>query len=99
MAKVGSLDLRKPENGEWRVLGQAVERARNLLGLTLQEFAAQIRRDERQVARWIDGSERPQVDAIFAVKTFRQPLIVALAELADDVIVETVVRIRNRRVA
>jgi DNA-binding transcriptional regulator YiaG len=88
-------DLRKPEI--WRIVGGAVERTRVLSGLSLKEFAARFGRDERQVARWISGEERPQVDAVFACEALRSWLVIALAELAGPAVeVETVIRARRR---
>lgn len=92
-------DLRKPELSDWRVdVGHAIERMRLLAGLSLKELAAAIARDERQVARWIAGAERPQFDAIFAVAALRQPLVVALAELAqaDGIDIVTSITVRRR---
>jgi transcriptional regulator with XRE-family HTH domain len=92
-------DLRKAEidDSAWKVaVGRVIERAKELSGLSLKEFADVVRRDERQIARWFNASERPQFDAIFAVEALRQPLIQALAELAGNVVVETVVRMRRR---
>jgi hypothetical protein len=90
-------DVRKADDEAWKVaVGRVIERAKELSGMNLQQFAAAIHRDERQVARWFTAAERPQFDAIFAVETLRQPLIQALAELAGNVIVETVVRMRRR---
>lgn len=79
-------DLRKADqSGEpegWReAIGRAIERAMFLQGWSLKEFAAAVDRDERQVARWITGSERAQFDTLFAVEALRQPLIQALSEL------------------
>jgi hypothetical protein len=94
-------DLRKAETDGWRQhVGAAIQRAVSLRGWTLKEFAAAVGRDERQCARWITGDERPQLDTLFAVDSFRQPLIVALAEAAGEgVEIETTVRITHRRVA
>lgn len=92
-------DLRKAEvdDAVWRAaVGRVIERAKELSGLTLKQFADAVQRDERQVARWFAASERPQFDAIFAVEALRQPLIQALAELAGNVVVETVIRMRRR---
>lgn len=89
-------DLRKPEIGDFREqIGRGIERARLLSGLSLKEFADQIGRDERQIARWITGAERPQFDAIFAVKALRGPMVVALAELSETVDVQTTIVIRR----
>ena len=90
-------DLRKSEIALWREqLGKAIERAKALSGLNLNQFADEIGRNERQVARWITGDERPQFDAIFASDKLRQPIVIALAEMAGDgVCVETIVRVRR----
>jgi transcriptional regulator with XRE-family HTH domain len=90
-------DLRKAEMDDWRLhVGGAIERMRMLSGLSLKEFAAVLGRDERQIARWITGAERPQLDVLFAADDLRQSLVIALAELAGAGIeVETTVRIRR----
>jgi hypothetical protein len=90
-------DLRKAESdAAWLAIGQAMDRARQACQLTVKEFAGLVDRDPRQVARWFDGTERPQVDAVFAVTMLRQALLVALAAAAGPgVEIETVVRIRT----
>lgn len=92
-------NLRKPEASvdDWRAeVGHAIERVKNMTGLSLKEFADAVGREDRQVARWIAGTERPQIDAIFAVASLRQPLIVALSELAGvGVEIETVIRVKR----
>lgn len=94
--RMAKANLRKTDVADWRVqIGGAVERTRTLSQLSLKEFADAIGRDERQVARWIAGTERPQFDAIFGVEILRGSLVQALAELADGVVVETVVTIRR----
>lgn len=92
--------LRKADVDNWRAdVGQVIERMRLLAGLSLKELAAAIVRDERQVARWIVGTERPQFDALFAVAVLRQPLVVALAELAQADGIDIVTQITVRRIA
>lgn len=91
-------DLRKAESHERRLIGKAIDRARQLRGWNLDEFAQAVKRDPRQCARWFDGSERAQMDALFAVESLRQPLIVAFAEVAGAG-VEVVTEIRVRRTA
>jgi len=94
MAKASLPDIRKTDQGDWREqIGRAIRRVRG--ELTLKEFAAAIARDERTVSRWEDGKERPQLDAIFSVKALRGPLVVAFAEMADDVEVITEIRVRR----
>jgi DNA-binding transcriptional regulator YiaG len=94
MAKASLPEIRKTDQDEWREqIGRAIRTVRG--EQSLKEFAAAIDRDERTVARWEDGKERPQLDAIFAVRAFRNPLIEAIARLSDDIEVETVIRIRR----
>lgn len=93
-------DSARPESGsdDWRLrIGRALERVKG--SKSLKEFADLIQRDERQVKRWIDGAERPHLDAIFAVESLRGALVIALAELAKDIEVITEIRVRTRRVA
>lgn len=71
-------DLRKAENPT----GQAITQARNSLGWSLKEFSGHARRGERQLARWEEGTEHPQLDTLFAIVVFREPLIIALAKHA-----------------
>lgn len=81
----------------WRArVGGAVERCFSLAGLTLKEAADLIGRDRAQVGKWIAGTERPQIDAIFAVESLRCPLVIALSELAGaGVEVETTIRVKK----
>lgn len=88
MAKAG---LRKAQNDVWaKAVGQAVQRAVSICGWSLKEFAAHVGRGERQCAAWIDGRERAQLDTMFAVEALRQPLVQALAELAEAEVIVTV---------
>jgi ribosome-binding protein aMBF1 (putative translation factor) len=94
--RMAKADLRKAEVADLREqIGRGIERARLLSGMSLKEFADAIGRDERQIARWITGAERPQFDAIFAVKELRGPLVIALAELSGTVDVQTTLVIRR----
>lgn len=95
-AVMAKANLKKVEIGEAKEdIGRVVGRMCALANCSRKEVAALVGRDEAQLARWIAGQERPQFDAIFAVKELQKPLIQALAELAGDVIVETVVRMRS----
>jgi DNA-binding transcriptional regulator YiaG len=79
---------------DWRVeIGRAIRKVRG--DRSLKEFAVLIDRDDRTIARWEEGKERPQLDAIFAVKDLRGPLVLALAELSETVEIETTLRIRR----
>lgn len=101
--------LRKPESREVAIpdaamarVGATVERARNLRGWSLQELAREAgNRNERQIARWIKGLERTQFDVLFAIKDARwcNALVVAIAELACGVEIDTVIRLRMKESA
>lgn len=83
-----------------QVIGEALARAISLVGWTLKEAGAALDKDPRQVARWLNGQERAQFDAIFAVEELRQPMLIALSEIAGaGVERETVIRIQHRRSA
>jgi hypothetical protein len=87
------------ENRDFRSeIGRALARAFALAGwTTVKEAAAQINRERAQVSRWIAGTERPQFDALFNVPALREPLCVALAELADADVRTTIEFRRSRR--
>lgn len=91
--RMAKADVRKPEIWRHRV-ANAIERTKALSGMNLDQFAEACGRDERQVSRWMDGKERPQLDAIFAAEALRQPLTQALAEMAGAE-VEITVRLRK----
>ena len=99
--RMAKADLRKADGAFWRVrIGRVIERTRMLAGLSLKEFAAAIKRDERQIARWITGVERMQLDAVLAVDGVRGHFIEALAEAAhDEVDVVTVIQVRRKAVS
>lgn len=93
--RMAKADVRKAEVDFRAQVGRAIQRAASLRGWTLKELAAAVNHDARQVARWINGQERPHFDALFAVEELRQPLVVAIAELAGEgVEIDTVIRVR-----
>jgi hypothetical protein len=88
-------DLRKADVEDWKPrIGLAIQRAISLCGWSLKEFAGAVGRDPRQCSRWLDGSERVQLDLVFAVEALRQPLAQAFGELAGAE-VSTVITIRR----
>lgn len=88
--------LRKPEmEGFYAQLGGCIEDVRRTFGMTLQEFAAALGKDERQVKRQIEGKERPQLEVVFAIERFQGPLVIALARLASGVEIDTVIHVRR----
>jgi ribosome-binding protein aMBF1 (putative translation factor) len=94
--------LRKAEKRDWpSEVGSALRRARLFLGWSLKEFACELeratekKRDERQLARWEDGKETPQMAALFAIDKLRGPLVIQLANLAHEIEVVTEIRVRG----
>ncbi len=98
LQRLESLSL-KPAKASLNSLevGQIVARTFQLAGLSQKEAAAQIGRDQAQIARWISGAERVQLDALLAVESLRTPFIVALAEAVSGsgVAVETSITVRR----
>lgn len=78
--KMLKADLRKAENGELKALGACLFRARSWLGWTLEQLAAELKRDARQVARWERGEERTQVDVVMGVPDLQQPFAAQLSK-------------------
>ncbi len=84
MAKVS---LKKVEDRDFRAeIGRAIARAFSLANLSAKEAAGLMNRDAAQVSRWIAGTERPQLDALFAVEELREPLVVALSQMAGAIV-------------
>ena len=95
-ARMAKADIRKSDTEMYyAALGGCIEEVRRVSGLTLKEFSAVVGKDERQVKRQIDGADRPQLEAVFAIERFRGPLVIALAKLAADVDVVTEIRVRR----
>lgn len=71
-------------------------------GWSLKEFAARLEKatgrewDERQLARWRNGQERPQFDALLAIDELRTPIALAFAVMAG---LEITTHITVRRVS
>jgi hypothetical protein len=82
-------DLKRP-------IGLAIDRAIVLAGLTKQDVAFRMGyADQSALARWIAGVETPQFAKLFIVVELRAPLVIALAELSDDVQIVTTISIRR----
>lgn len=97
-SRMAKADLHKNEMPWNEQIGRAIVRCFSLAGVTQKEAAALLDRDPAQVGRWTNGKERPQLDALFAVPLLRQPLVIALAELAGQG-VKVVTEIRLERIA
>jgi hypothetical protein len=94
-AKTAKAALRKPENVH-ADMASVVALARKLSHLNLDEFAHHCGKDPRQIARWESGTERPQIEAVWAVAELRPFVLEAMAALAScRVETETVIRIKR----
>lgn len=95
--RTAKADLSKPENREqlYIDIGVCLDVVRRDAGLNLDEFACALGKNSRQVARWMLGTERPQIEAVFAVARFRSSLVIALARLAGDIDVTTTITVRR----
>lgn len=76
-------------------LGGCLDEVRRVAGLSLEEFAFALGKDSRQVARQIQGIDRPQLETVWAVVRFQAPLVIALARLVAEVEMFTEMRIRR----
>lgn len=95
-AKASLPDVRKAEIERlWVKWGGCVAEVQHAFRLTLKEFADALEKDERQVARWIAGQERPQIEAVLAVPKFAGPMLIALARVEQGVEVDTVIHVRR----
>jgi hypothetical protein len=94
--RTAKASIRKTDTeGYYAALGGCIEEVRRVSGLTLKEFAAVVGKDERQIARQVEGKDRPQLEAVFAVERFRGPLVIALARLAAGCEIDTVIHVRR----
>lgn len=76
-------DLRKADDVDFRgEIGACLQRAASLLGWSLKELSGKVKRDERQIARWLNGQERVQVDVVFECEELRQPFALQLSKLS-----------------
>jgi ribosome-binding protein aMBF1 (putative translation factor) len=81
--EMAKAEFKKVENVDFRAqIGRVVGRALAMAGLSQKEAAGEIGCDVAQMARWVAGTERPQFDRLFAVEALREPLCVALAQMA-----------------
>lgn len=95
-AKVAPADVRKTEKDAlWAELGKCLVFVCYDAGLSLKEFATRLGKDERQVHRQMEGHERPQIEAVFAVPEYRAPLVIALSRLTNEIEVFTEIKIRR----
>jgi hypothetical protein len=76
----------------WAELGQCLVFVCWDARLSLKEFAGKLGKDAAQIHRQMEGKERPQIEAVFAVPEFRAPLVQAMARITPGMTTETVMR-------
>ena len=96
-AQMAKTPLRSAENPQHIKLGACMAQVMRFLGLSLEEFAFALGKDERQLARQMQGKERPQIEAVLAVDRFQGVMLIALANAHESagVSVDTVIHIRR----
>lgn len=79
-------------------LGPVIERAIALSGMTKDQAADALGyADQSVLAKWIAGTENPQINRIWAAPALRPWFLLALAESAkEEIEVETTFRLRRR---
>ena len=97
-AKADLKSLRKTQKRtQWQKDGAAIDEVRHVFRLSIKEFAGALERSEAQVRAWIEGRERPQVEAVREVQRFEPAMIVALARMTNGIDVDTVLHIRSEK--
>lgn len=98
-AKTAKAGLRSAEKSEidphYVKLGGCMADVMRFSGLSLEEFAYALKKDERQIARQLQGKERPQIEAVLAIDRFQGPMVIALARISAGVEVDTVIHVRR----
>lgn len=81
--QMAKANVRIPDIDWMRQVGAAIARAIAIVGWTSKEAAAKVGVDDAEFGKWLSGARRPQFDRLFAVPELRQPLVIALAGLAE----------------
>jgi hypothetical protein len=74
-------------------VGDELERAIGIVGLSIKEAAALLGVEPAQVSRWIAGAENVQIDRLYATK-LHGPFAIEMARDAEGCTVETTVTYR-----
>ena len=91
-ARMVKADLRKAENVEIPVdIGACLDAARSEARWNLEQLAAALRRDARQVRRWIANEETVQLQVVMTVPELRRPFVIALARQTKCFAIRTVI--------
>jgi hypothetical protein len=80
-------------------IGECLDFARRYVGWNLDQLADALKRDSKQVARWIRGEERTQVDVVLNVQRLHGPFVIALARLENEGCIEVTTTIRIKETA
>lgn len=94
MAKVHASSHGNPAS-TWAVIAACLDEVRRDAGLNVDEFAGLLDRDARQVGKWLNATERPQFETVFAIERFQQPLLLALARRVPSIQITTQLTVRS----
>lgn len=83
------------KNPTWVKHGEAMREVMRFADLSLEEFAYSLKKDRSQIARQLQGLERPQIEVVLANERFEGVMIIALARRSNGCEVDTVVHIRR----
>jgi len=96
MLRAESEGLRKPLADLRPLIGQLIERALTLAGISKQDAAWRMNySDAATVSRWCSGTERPAFDKLFTIDGFKAAYMLALAEQDPQIETTTVITIRR----
>jgi hypothetical protein len=80
-----------------RLLGRLIERAFELGGITAKEISIEFgHAGQAAVSRWMAGTEKPPIMRLLQIARVKRGLLLALAEDAPGVEVQTVLTVRRR---
>ena len=74
-----------------RFCRHATHAARSEARWNLEQLAAALRRDARQVRRWIANEETVQLQVVMTVPELRRPFVIALARQTKCFAIRTVI--------
>lgn len=92
----GEADSKRIAEAFRRELGLAIARAIKAAGMEQKEVAGLMAyEDGSALARWVAGAETAQMHRLWMVAKLRKHLVIELAGLAEDVVVETTISIKR----
>lgn len=83
--RMAKADIRKTDKElSWQDLGWVIAFVQYSCGLTLDEFAASLATDPRQIKRQQDAEDRPQIEKVWAVARYKRHVVIGMSLRAGD---------------